>query len=158
MLSGLLAARYVKYVDLPRAKSEALVYNTYKQKIKQNRVMLNGKGCVNGIKINSSKEKKKQIWTCSTLFGSFLCRCFARLQCVEELSYVLTQNFVSCVHVRCYFFTAANFHLAGLSLLTAGIYHFLTAAMKYSCFFCYFNKFRLLCFQSLAIALSLLSA
>ena len=55
---------------------------------------------------------------------------------MEELSHVLTKDFVSCVHVRCCSFTAAHFHLA------AGISHFLTAAMKsVSCFS--FNKIRL---------------
>ena len=55
---------------------------------------------------------------------------------MEELSHVLTKDFVSCVHVRCYSFTAAHFHLA------ASISHFFTAAMKsVSCFS--FNKIRL---------------
>ena len=31
---------------------------------------------------------------------------------MEELSYVLTKDFVSCVHVNFYFFTSAHFHLA----------------------------------------------
>ena len=44
---------------------------------------------------------------------------------MEELSHVLTKDFISCVHVRFYFFTAAHFHLA------ANISHFLTAAMKF---------------------------
>ena len=39
--------------------------------------------------------------------------------------------------------------------LAAGIYHFLTAAVKFS--FLSYNEIRLLCFQSLALALSLLS-
>ena len=47
---------------------------------------------------------------------------------MEELSYVLTKDFVSCVHVCFCFFTAAHFHLA------ASISHFLTTAMKFSCF------------------------
>ena len=42
-----------KYIDLARAKSEALVNNTCKQK-KLNHVMLNGEGNENGIKINRS--------------------------------------------------------------------------------------------------------
>ena len=42
-----------KYIDLTRAKSEALVNKTCKQK-KLNRVMLNGEGNENGIKINRS--------------------------------------------------------------------------------------------------------
>ena len=41
------------------------------------------------------------------------------------------------------------------TLLAAGISHFLTAAMKFSCFSS--NEIRVLCFQSLALALSLLS-
>ena len=32
---------------------------------------------------------------------------------LEELSYVLTKDFVFCVYVRVCFFTAAHFHLAG---------------------------------------------
>ena len=47
---------------------------------------------------------------------------------MEELSYVLTKDFVFCVHVRFYFFTAAHFHLA------ASISHFLNAAMKFPWF------------------------
>ena len=41
---------------------------------------------------------------------------------------MLTKDFVSCVHVRYYFFAAADFHLA------TSISHFLNAAMKFSCF------------------------
>ena len=48
---------------------------------------------------------------------------------MEELSYVLTQYFVSCVHVRFYFSLPLIF-----TLLAASISHFLTAAMKFSCF------------------------
>ena len=54
---------------------------------------------------------------------------------MKELWYVLTEDFVSCVHARFYFFTAAFFHLA------ANISHFLIAAMKFSCFS--FNQIRL---------------
>ena len=42
---------------------------------------------------------------------------------MEELSYVLTKDFVYRVLVRFYFFTAAHFYLAG-----ARISHFLTAS------------------------------
>ena len=68
---------------------------------------------------------------------------------MEELSYVRTKDFVSCVHVRFYFFTVAHFHLV------ANISHFLTVAMKISCFSS--NEICLLCFQSLALNLSLIS-
>ena len=53
---------------------------------------------------------------------------------MEELSYLLTQYFVSCVHVRFYFFTAPHFHLAGRSLLAASISHCLTAALNFYVF------------------------
>ena len=77
-------------------------------------------------------------------FLSFPCRCFARLQplrCfvrlkgqtsqlhitfMEELSYVPTQYFVSCVHVRFYFSLQLIF-----TLLAASISHFLTAALNF---------------------------
>ena len=91
-----------------------------------------------------SKKKKKQICTCSTLFV-FLCSCFAQLQrCfvglkrqtsqlhiifMEELSYVLTQYFVSCVHVRFYFSLPLIF-----TLLAASISHCLTAALNFHVF------------------------
>ena len=76
---------------------------------------------------------------------SFACRYFARLQrCfvrlkrqtsylhiifMEELSYVLTQYFVSCVHVRFYFSLPLIF-----TLLAASISHFLTAALNFHVF------------------------
>ena len=114
--------------------------------------MLNGNGNENAIKINRSnqqkKKKRRKICPCRTLsqhaFFVFLRCCFARLQCrfvrlkrqtfqlhiifMEELSYVLTKDFVSCVHFRFYSFTAAYFHLA------ASISHVLTTVMKFSCF------------------------
>ena len=48
---------------------------------------------------------------------------------LEELSYVLTKDFVSCVHVRFYFFTAAHFHLA------ASISHFFYRCYEIFMFF-----------------------
>ena len=68
---------------------------------------------------------------CSTLFCTFLWRCFARLQretsrnflvirFMEEMSYVLLFTF--------FFFTAAHFQLA---LVVGRISHFLTAATKF---------------------------
>ena len=53
---------------------------------------------------------------------------------------MLTKDFVSCVHVRFHFFTAAHFHLA------ASISHFLIAVMKV-----------FLPTKSVSLALSLLS-
>ena len=54
---------------------------------------------------------------------------------MEELSYVLTQYFVSCVHVRFYFSLTLIFTLlAGRSFLTTSISHCLTAALDFYVF------------------------
>ena len=84
----------------------------------------------------------KKICTCSTLFCAFLCHCFARLQCMEELSYVLTKNFVSCVHVHFYFFNFALFHsfFFGWPPL-AGRSHFSFSHRRYEIFM-FFGFFR----------------
>ena len=84
---------------------------------------------------------KKTNYTCSILFV-FLCRCFAQIQrCfvglkrqtsqlhiifMEEL---LTQYFVSCVHVRFYFSLPLIF-----TLLATSISHCLTAAFNFHVF------------------------
>ena len=78
-------------------------------------------------------------------FLSFSCRCFAQLQrCfvglkrqssqlhiifMEELSYVLTQHFVSCVHVRFYFSLPLIY-----TLLAASISHCHTSALNFHVF------------------------
>ena len=92
----------------------------------------------------NNQQKKKQICTCNTLFV-FLCCCFAQLQrCfvglnrqtsqlhiifMDELSYVLTQYFVSCVHVHFYFSLPLIF-----TLLAASISRCLTAALNFHVF------------------------
>ena len=92
----------------------------------------------------SSNQQKKNLHV-QHAFLSFPCCCFARLQrCfvrlkrqtsqlhiifMEELSYVLTQYFVSCVHVRFYFSLPLIF-----TLLVASISHFLTAALNFHVF------------------------
>ena len=76
-------------------------------------------------------SKKKQLCKCSTLFCTFLCRWFARLQ--RETSRNFLGNVVRVlVH---YIFTAAYFHLA---LVAANISHVVIAATKISC--CSSNK------------------
>ena len=106
---------------------------------------------------SNQQNKKKTNLHVQHAFCLFL-RCFAQLQrCfaglkrqtsqlhiifMEELSYVLTQYFVSCV-VRFYFSLALIF-----TLLAASISHCLTAALN-------FYVIRLFCVQSLALALSL---
>ena len=113
--------------------------------------MLNGDDNENGFKTNRYNQQKNKLHVHHTFssnqqktnlhvkhpFLSFPCRCFARLQrCfvrlkrqtsqlhiifMEELSYVLTQYFVSCVYVRFYFSLPLIF-----TLLAASISHFLT--------------------------------
>ena len=94
---------------------------------------------------SSNQQKKKKNLQVQHAFLSFPCRCFARLQrCfvrlkrqtsqlhvifMEELSYVLTQYLVSCVHVRFYFSLSLIF-----TLLAASISHFLTAALNFHVF------------------------
>ena len=115
--------------------------------------MLNGDGNENGVKINRSNQQKNKlhVCTCNTLFV-FLCHCFPQLQrcfvglnhqtsqlhviIMEELSYVLTQYFVSCVHFRFYFSLPLIFTLlAGRSLLATSISHYLTATLNFHVFF-----------------------
>ena len=91
----------------------------------------------------SSNQEKKLL--AQNTFLSFRCRCFTRLQhCfvrlkrqtsqlqiifMEELSYVLTQYFVSCVRVHFYFSLPLIF-----TQLAASICHFLTAALNFHVF------------------------
>ena len=121
--------------------------------------MLNGDDNENGFKTNRSNQQKNKLHVQHTFssnqqktnlhvqhaFLSFPCRCFARLQrCfvrlkrqtsqlliifMEELSYVLTQYFVSCVHVPFYFPPPLIF-----TLLAASISHFLNAALNFHVF------------------------
>ena len=69
---------------------------------------------------------------------------------MEESSYVLTQYFVSCVHVRLYFSLPLI-----LTLLAASISNFLTVALNFYVFLP--TKFVSFVFNKLALALSLLS-
>ena len=104
------------------------------------------KNCTCSTFFFSNQQKKKQICTYSTL-SVFLCHCFAQLQLqrcfvglkrqtswlhiifMEDLTYVLTQYFVSCVFVRFYFSLPLIF-----TLLAASISHCLTAALNFHVF------------------------
>ena len=66
-------------------------------------------------------------------FGTFLCRCFARLQQETSRNFLVTCFMEEMSYV--FPFTAAHFHLA---LVAAPISHFVTAATKFSC--CSSNK------------------
>ena len=123
-------------------------------------VMLNGHGNENSKKNSVSLiSKKNRLCTCSTqswfLYISLLLICktttwnliVARF-IMEEMSYVLTKNFVACFLVHCCSFSPC-WPLAFLI--------FLTVDRNFSC--CFSNELPILCFSSLAlsVALSLLS-
>ena len=100
----------------------------------------------------------QQLCTCSTLFCTFLCSCFTRLQ--RETSkdvtrytklHVLWRTDVVCVPVSLFFFSLPLI----FTWLAASISHLLIAAIKFSRFSS--NKLGLLCFLSPALAPSLLS-
>ena len=123
--------------------------------------MLNGYGNENGIKINRSNwQKKKQIYTCSTLFCTFLCRCFGRQKRKTSSLHIIfyggichmcSPNIFLLVLLFAFIFSLQLI----FPLLAASISYFPTASMKFSCFSS--NEIRLLCFQTLALALCLLS-
>ena len=97
--------------------------------------MLNGDGNENCKKNNSLISNKKQLCTCSTLFCSILCRCFARPQRKTFQLHILWKTSVLCAHQRfcclcscsLFFCAAAHFYLASFSLPATSISHFLTA-------------------------------
>ena len=122
--------------------------------------MLNGDGNENGIKINRSNQQKNKLHMQHAFFliskkkdsnfhvlHSFclslplfctatmlFCRTkssnsLLHIIFMEELSYVLTQYFVPCVHIHFYFSLPLIF-----TLLTASIFHCLTAALNFHVF------------------------
>ena len=121
--------------------------------------MLNGDDNENGFKTNRSNQQKNKLHVQHTFssnqqkanlhvqhtFLSFPClilaplqHCFVQLKCqtsqlhiifMEELSYLFTQYFVSCVHVCFYFSPVLIF-----TLLAASISYFLTAALHFHVF------------------------
>ena len=76
-----------------------------------------------------SKKKKKK--TCSTLFCTFLCRCFARRQRETPKNFPVTRFMAEMLYVVLF-----TFFLLPLifTLVAASISHFLTATIKFSCY------------------------
>ena len=133
-----------KYIELARAKSEALdnIYSLFKQNIKS----CNAKRRKTVKNNNRSNKQKSNFPRAALFFCTFLCRCFVRLQretsrnllvtrFMEEMSHKTARSLVH------FFFTVAHFHLA---LVAAYISHFVTNTTKFSC--CSSNKKCLLCF------------
>ena len=77
--------------------------------------MLSGDGNENGEKTTIGLINKKQLFTCSTLYCTFLCPCFARLQ---RETYVFSLTF---------FFSAVHLRLSGRQ-------HFLFSHRRYKFF------------------------
>ena len=89
---------------------------------------------------------------CSTLFfWTFLCRCFVRRQRETSRNFRVTRFMKEMLYVVL-LFTFFSLPLI-FTLMAANISHFLTAAIKFSCYSS--NEIGVLCFLPLAPALSL---
>ena len=149
-------------------------------KKKFNRVMLNGDGNENGIKINRSNQQKNKLHVQYTFFSNqekktnlhvqhafclslpLFCATTTLFCRAKTSNFLVTHYFYGGIVVCAYpifcflcscsllFFTAAHFHLAGRQHFSLSHSRF-----EFSCFSSY--KIRLFCFQSLTLALSLLS-
>ena len=94
--------------------------------------MLSGDGNENGEKTTIGLINKKQLFTCSTLYCTFLCPCFARLQ---RETYVFSLTFFSLPFI--------------CALVAVSISYFLTAATNFSCWLSFLS----FVFLSLGLAL-----
>ena len=111
--------------------------------------MLSVEGNENGEKTTIGLISKKATLYVSTLFCTFLCPCFARLQRETPRNFLVTRFMEEMQHV--FLFTFFSLPLI-FTLVAASISHFLKAATKFSC--CSSNKICLLCFLSLALAIN----
>ena len=89
---------------------------------------------------SNQQKKKKQLCTCSTLFGTFPYRCFAGLK-------ILLPSYLHVLWRKC----LCSYFLGS----RASISHFQTDAIELQCFSS--NEIGLHCYLILALALSLLS-
>ena len=108
--------RTLSYIDLARAKSEALdnIYNLCKQNIKSCNAKPRKQRRRPVKNNNRSNSQKSNFARATRLFCAFLYRCFARLriQCETSTSYTFFGGNVVHVLVH-FFFTAAHFHIGG---------------------------------------------
>ena len=84
---------------------------------------------------------QKKFCTCSTLFCTFLCRCFARRQRETSRNFLLTRFMREMLYVVLFSFFSLPLIFTSVA---AGISHFLTAAIKFSRYS--LNEIGLLCF------------
>ena len=133
------------YIDLARAKREALdnIYTLLQQNIKS--FDAKRRRHRERWKNNKALISKKQLCTCSTLFCTFLCHCFARIQ-RETSRYFLVTRFMKempYVSVLVHFFFSLPLIF---TWVVANISHFLTPTFHGSsnkkCLLCLFFYLR----------------
>ena len=123
--------------------------------------MLNGYRNENGIKINRSHQQKNKFARAAHFFSNLPLFCTTTMPfCTTKTSnFFVTHYFyeriVVCAYQRFCFLCSCSLLFFQCRSFLASISRFLTAAMKFSCFCS--HEIRLLCFQSLALVLSLLS-
>ena len=98
--------------------------------------MPSGKGKENGEKKKQLVLSKKATLNVQhSFFGTFLCRCFARLQSETSKNFLVTRFMEEMSYVFLFtFFHCRSFFI----MVAASISHFLTAATSFSC--CSSNK------------------
>ena len=109
--------------------------------------MLSGEGNENGEKTKIGLISKKATLHVNTLFCTFLCRCFGRLQRKTSRNFLVTRFMKELSYVFLFTF----FHCCSFSPWWPQAFLTFTAATKCSC--CSSNKQWLLCFLSLALTL-----
>ena len=109
--------------------------------------MLSGEGNENGEKI-----AKKQLCTYSTLFCTFLSRCFARLQREASRNFLVTRFMEEMSYV--FLFTFFSLPLI-FTLIAASNSHCLSAATKFSCCFSREKRVSFVFMLQLSVALFL---
>ena len=97
----------------------------------------NGKKKINTGRLKLAKKKQQQqLCSFSTLFCTFLCRCFARLQRETSRNFLVASFMEEKSYV--YLFTFLSLPLI-FTLVATCISHFLTDAIKFSCFSFFFS-------------------
>ena len=104
--------------------------------------MLSGDGNENGQNKISYKANWEKKHLCRVrhnfFFCTFLCRCFARLQRETSRNFIVTRFMEQMSYVFLFRFFSLPLMII-FTLVTASISHFLTAAIKFSCF-SYFQR------------------
>ena len=83
-----------------------------------------------------NKLAKRQLCTCSTLFCTFLCRCFARLQRETSRNFLVTRF----MEEMSYVFPFTFFHYRSFSPCIGGRQHFSFCHRRYKIFMLFFQQ------------------